>query len=307
MAERAIDTVGVRGQLRRLLRQQAAAPAGPWLHGEVARRLGERLALVKARPGHLLEWWGALGAADAVLREAYPQARRTVVEPDAHWAAWTRRERERPWWSARRWRQAPDVVLTQDDPLPPAAHGLVFANLALDGERDPPALFARWQATLAVDGFVMFSCFGPETLKELRPLYERLGFGPPGADFVDMHDLGDMLVHAGFADPVMDQERLTLTWASPGELLAELRSLGGNVAPRRAPGLRTPRWRARLERELEALRGPDGRLRLGFEIAYGHAFKAAPRAAVAAETRIGLQEMRDMVRANRPSAGDLPR
>ena len=67
-----------------------------------------------------------------------------------------------------------------------------------------------------------------------------------------MHDLGDMLVEAGFADPVMDQETITLTWPSGEALLAELRQLGGNVDPRRFAGLRTPRWRSRLAEALEA-------------------------------------------------------
>ena len=78
----------------------------------------------------------------------------------------------------------------------------------------------------------MFSCLGPGTLRELRALYQRLGWPAPTPDFIDMHDLGDMLVHAGFADPVMDQETLTLQLADmPQALLAELRSLGGNAAP----------------------------------------------------------------------------
>ncbi len=92
-----------------------------------------------------------------------------------------------------------------------------------------------------------------------------------------MHDLGDMLVQAGFADPVMDQETITLTWDSPQALLAELRSLGGNASPLRCAGLRTPRWRARLLRPWNERAGADGRLALAFEVVYGHAFKAAPR------------------------------
>ena len=96
----------------------------------------------------------------------------------------------------------------------------------------------------------MFSTFGPDTLAELRALYRELGWAAPAQAFVDMHDLGDMLVHAGFADPVMDQEHLTLHWPGPRELLAELRSLGGNLNPARHRGLRTPRWRSRLEAAL---------------------------------------------------------
>jgi malonyl-CoA O-methyltransferase len=159
---------------------------------------------------------------------------------------------------------------------------------------------ARWQRALAPDGFLMFSSFGPDTLRELRALYARLGWPAPTPAFVDMHDLGDMLVQAGFADPVMDQETLTLSWPTPQAMLAELRGLGGNIAPDRMAGLRTPRWRARLEAALQSLAGADGRLHASFEIAYGHAFKALPRAQAGAPTTVSLEEMRALVRSRRP-------
>ena len=99
-----------------------------------------------------------------------------------------------------------------------------------------------------------------------------------------------MLVHAGFADPVMDQEVLTLHWTDAHALLAELRTLGGNAAAVRHPGLRTPRWRERLLRELGSLAGADGKLSLSFEVAYGHAFRAPPRARPGEPTTVSLED-----------------
>jgi malonyl-CoA O-methyltransferase len=116
------------------------------------------------------------------------------------------------------------------------------------------------------------------------------------ADLVDMHDLGDMLVHAGFADPVMDQVALTLTWASPEALLTELRSLGSNAHPQRFAGLRTPRWRDRLHAALRERAGADGRISMTFEVVYGHAFKPPPRVKLRDEAHISLQDMKAMVR-----------
>ena len=115
-----------------------------------------------------------------------------------------------------------------------------------------------------------------------------------------VHDLGDMLVQAGFADPVMDQEILSLSWDSPQAFLRELRSLGANASPDRFPGLRTPRWRERLLAELARLAAPDGRIHMPFEVAYGHAFKAVPRAPLSAETTVSLDDMRAMVRTKAP-------
>ena len=128
----------------------------------------------------------------------------------------------------------------------------------------------------------------------------QLGWPPPAHEFTDMHDWGDMLVHAGFAEPVMDMERITLTWETPDRLLAELRELGANLHPARFPGLRGRGWRARLERELHAaLRTADGRLALTFEIVYGHALKPAPRMRVAPQSSVTLEDMRRALHGGR--------
>ena len=293
---RGLDDVAVHAALRRLAR----APQAPWLHAEVARRMAERLAIIRLKPELVLNWWGFLGAGSAVLQQACPHARHVTLEPTPALVERSAEAAKLPWWSARRWSPGVGAAQVQLElaALPSGAQ-LVWANMMLHAVQNPPALFARWQQALSVDGFVMFSCLGPGTLRELRALYQRLGWGPPTQGFVDMHDLGDMLVQAGFADPVMDQEVLTLQWDSPHALLAELRSLGGNAAPQRMPGLRTPRWRDRLLAALEALRGTDGKISLAFEVAYGHAFKAAPRLPVGEKTTVSLEAMRAMVRSSR--------
>jgi malonyl-CoA O-methyltransferase len=182
---------------------------------------------------------------------------------------------------------------------------LLWANMMLHwvDDLELPTLLSRWHASLGVDGFLMFACFGPDTLRSLQALYTAAGWGAAASPQRDMHDLGDALVHAGFADPVMDMEPLTLTWDSPEALLAELRTLGRNTAPQRQAGLRTPRWHAALRDRLnDSLRGPDGRLHLRFEIVYGHAFRPVARARVAAQTEISLDAMREMTRRRNPGA-----
>jgi malonyl-CoA O-methyltransferase len=180
---------------------------------------------------------------------------------------------------------------------------MLWANMALHQAAQPEELIARWHAALAVDGFLMFSCLGPDTVRELRAMYRALGWPPPGHEFTDMHDWGDMLVHAGFAEPVMDMERITLTWATPQRLLEELRELGANLHPGRFAALRGRHWRARLEKELaRALAGPDGRLQLTFEIVYGHALKPAPKVRMSAESSVSLRDMRELLRSGPSSA-----
>jgi malonyl-CoA O-methyltransferase len=297
-APRDVDAIA----LDRIVRRLARAGSAPWLHAEVARRMGERLAIVLRSPPAVADWWSRLGAGGEVLRAAYPDSRILAVEPAA-WPAPAPRPDgpRRGWWPWRRAEAGPARI--GDDAIGDAAVELLWANMMLHLVPDPQALLRRWHRALAVDGFLMFSTLGPGSLAALRALYARQGWRPPHAPFVDMHDLGDMLVEAGFADPVMDQETLTLTWADAAALLGELRALGGNAATGREPGLRTPRWRATLLRGLQTLAGPDGRPRLDLEIVYGHAFKAAPRPRVAPRTEVALTDLRAMVRGSRRGPG----
>ena len=295
-AARPFDPIATAAALRRLARQ----PSPPWLHGEVARRMEERLSIIRLKPERIVDWWSFLGAGSEVLERTYPKAHRIVVEPEPLLLARSRAATARPWWSLRgRGPARTEAVLDTDEPR--AGVQLVWANMMLHAVVDPPALFQRWERLLAIDGFVMFSCLGPGTLKELRELYRQLGWPSPTPDFIDMHDLGDMMVAAGFADPVMDQETLSLRWTDPEALLCELRTLGRNTRPGRPAGLRTPRWRDALLEALGSLRGPDGSIALSFEIAYGHAFKAAPRLRADQPTTVSLDDMRALVRSSKRS------
>ena len=287
--------------IARMLQRLSAAEQPPWLHGEVARRMAERLLAIRQPPATVMQWWGHLGASDAALRAAYPKARHLVVEPTAALAARSCKAHAAPWWTARRWGSPTEVLLEAD--AAPASAEMLWANMMLHAVADPPALLARWRRIVAAEGFVMFSTLGPDTLAELRLLYRELGWPPATPAFTDMHDLGDMLVQAGFADPVMDQERVVLTWATPEAMLMELRGLGSNLHPARFAGLRTPRWRARLLQQLrERCSGRDGRLAMGFEVVYGHAFNALPRAKVAPVTTLPVEDLRAMARARRRGA-----
>ena len=111
-----------------------------------------------------------------------------------------------------------------------------------------------------------------------------------------------MWVEAGFAEPVMDMERITLSFSTPQSLLAEMRTLGRNLSIARFRGLRTPAWRAALHEALRrGLADPndDGRLKLSFEVIYGHAFKPAPRFAAKPQTTIDLESLRRAAKGTR--------
>ena len=283
-------------------RWHESAPAlSPWLHEEVARRMEDRLQWIRQAPAAWCHWEAVRGGLEghALVSARYPKARCFVVET-------TRRGREaasqslsKPWWS--RWVGEQARLEMPDE----GAVQMLWANMALHMVADPQALMAQWHRALAVDGYLMFSCLGPDTAKELRAVYADMGWPPAGHAFTDMHDWGDMLVQAGFAEPVMDMERITLTFATPQRLLEELRELGCNLHPDRFAALRGRAWREQLYKALEQrlIDGSgSGQLSLTFEIIYGHAFKPAPRVRVSSSSAVSLNDMRAMLR-NGPARG----
>ena len=142
-----------------------------------------------------------------------------------------------PWW--RKWRQRPVTYTCQTE----AQADMVWCNMLLHQHANPLALMKSWRQSLHPQGFVMFSCLGPDSLGELREVYRQAGWPEPAHAFTDMHDWGDMLLQSGFASPIMDMERITLTYETPKRLLAELRELGRNLHVQRFAGLRGRRWR----------------------------------------------------------------
>ena len=282
-------------------RWHASAPApAPWLHEEVARRMEARLQWIRAAPTAWCHWDAVRGGLEghALLRQRYPDAQCFVTETAPQRQAHAAQALATPWWRAARWTGA----ATQFEQPPEGAVQMLWANMGLHMAADPQALFAQWQRALAVDGHVMFSCLGPATSRALRTLYAESGLPAPGHACTDMHDWGDMLVQAGFAEPVMDMERITLTFADAPRLLQELRGLGVNLHPQRFGALRGRAWHARLLQALtERLADPaqGGRLSVTFEIIYGHAFKPTPRVPVGQHSAVSLHDMRAMLRDGR--------
>ncbi len=282
---------------------KAASARSPWLHEEVGRRMEDRLQWIKLRPTRWAHWEPVRGGlqAHALLMRRYPGSECFVVENDAVHRRAAIRSIVKPWWNPHGWVAAP----ARFEMPPDTCVQMLWANMLLHDAPDPQALIAQWHRALATDGFLMFSCLGPDTLRELRGLYEALGWPNPGHEFTDMHDWGDMLVHAGFAEPVMDMEHITLTYETPARLLEDLRELGRNLHPGRFPALRGRRWRQQLEREIATrLADPrqQGRLALTFEIIYGHALKPAPRRPIQPETTLSLDEMRAALRERKRAA-----
>ena len=262
----------------------------------------ERLQWIKLAPPSWAHWEPLQGgiAVHAALSRRYPGASSFVVEPDARRSAAAARALHQPWWRRLRWQGAP----VRFEPPGDAAVQMLWSNMALHMARDPQALLQRWHRALEPEGFLMFSCLGPDTLRAVRDAWATAGWPPPAHAFTDMHDWGDMLVNNGFAEPVMDMERITLTFETPRRALEELRGLGRNLHLARFGALRGRAWHASML-EVLARSAPteSAGLALEFEVIYGHALKARPRIAVTSETSLTLDEMRRALQQGRLAPG----
>ncbi len=162
-------------------------------------------------------------------------------------------------------------------PLPAASVDLAWSNLALHCSGDPLPALKDLRRALKVGGLLMFSCYGPDTLRELKSAFAACDGAAHVHDFIDMHDLGDMLSLCGYAEPVMDMERITLTYADADALFTDLRATGQvNALAGRRRGLTGKNVFKAVRAEYSKLRR-DGSLPASFEIVYGHAWKAQPR------------------------------
>lgn len=281
LAPTPLDTRALRRQFDR---RAARFEQADFLLREVESRTLERLDVVKLQAADILDVGCGLGAGAAALSARWPEARVTAIDQSpAMVARAAGRVGERAGFLDQLKRvfgaaPARGVRLCAADahalPFADAGFDLVWSNLALHWFADPLRAIGEWRRVLRPQGLLMFSCLGVDSLAGLRAL------GVPTMRFHDMHDLGDALIHAGFAEPVMDMEKLVLTWASPERLLQDLHLLGGDARTGRPEHLASRAARSRALAALESLRPAPGQpLELELELVHGHAWAPRPRVA----------------------------
>ncbi len=234
----------------------------------------ERLPLVRLAPRRIVDVGCGRGEGLLALKRQYPDA--ALVGVDASLGA-VRRAREALAPPSRgffgrmlRPGVEPIAALVAGDaqalPLANGSVDLVWSNLALHWFESPQDALDEWYRVMRPGALLDFSFLGVDTFVELRALGART------MSFHDMHDIGDALMESGFSEPVMDMQRLTLSWRSPQALLDDVRALGGNALRGRFRGLLGRSARDEWLRAIESLRGSDGLIRCTVEIAFGHAW-----------------------------------
>lgn len=288
-------------RVSQLFADPQAVAGSQFLRREISQRMQDKLELVKIAPASVLDAGCGEGDDLAYLSQYFPKAQ--VLALDGSVAMLTlavQRQRESGGsverllgkWSANLLggRRNKNFICADFSrlPLATASVDVVWSNLALHWHPQPDVVFAEWRRVLRADGLLMFSCFGPDTLIELRAAFAAVDAYAHTLPFVDMHDFGDMLVKAGFSSPVMDMEKLTLTYQDPAALLADVRALGGNPLETRRHGLLGRRQYQRVLQALERQRNAEQRLPLSFEIIYGHAFRPVTRSLASGESIVRL-------------------
>jgi malonyl-CoA O-methyltransferase len=235
------------------------------LQAQIREQLLQRLELVRLRPQVVVDAGSGTGHASLALKRRYPQA--CVVALDLS-TQMLRESKRRQRWFRRFERVGGDAGRM---PFADGSVDLIFSNLMLQW-CNLDAAFGEVRRVLKPHGLFTFTTFGPDTLVELRRAWSSVDGQVHVNQFLDMHDIGDALVRAGLAEPVLDVERYTLTYPDALALMRDLKAIGAhNVAAGRPAGL-TGRGRlARMCAAYEAYRR-DGRLPATYEAVFGQAW-----------------------------------
>ncbi|WP_440026076.1 malonyl-ACP O-methyltransferase BioC [Chromobacterium amazonense] len=247
------------------------------LQREVSDRMAERLDYIKHQPAVILDAGAGTGYGAAHLRQRYPQAR--VIELDlAHAMLLASRERAREgdgllkklFKPSQPWQINADI---EKLPLADDSVDMIWSNLTIQWINVPDKMFAELRRVLKPDGLLMFSTLGPDTLFELRGAFAGIDGATHVNQFIDMHDIGDALMRAGFAEPVMDMEKIVLTYDDAKAVMRDLKAIGAhNATAGRGRGLMGKQAWRKVEEAYECHRR-DGKLPASYEVVYGHAWK----------------------------------
>lgn len=241
------------------------------LQREVANRLNERLDLIKISPDTILEVGSGTGYCSKLISQRYPKA--NYIALDMAHTMLTSARKKMPW--LKRLRKKNHWLCGDAEQLPLASNSvdLIISSLTIQWCTDLEKTFKDFYRCLKPGGLLMFTTFGPDTLKELRASWHSVDDYNHVNAFLDMHDVGDALLRPGFNDPVLDIEHITLTYKEVMQLMRELKAIGAhNVSLGRQQGLTGKGKLKKLFSAYEQFRN-DGVLPCSYEIVYGHAWK----------------------------------
>jgi len=267
-----LDSAGYAPDSAAVRRFQARAAAGysaaAHLSTLVGERLFERLDGLRFEPESVLDLGCGPGNGARLLAQRWPGAR--VLAVDAVRPMLDQVPPRLGWFGPKLQRLQADAARL---PLGESTVDLLFCNLVLHALEDLPGALNGFRRVLRPGGLLLISIYGRDTLRELREAGRRIGDVERVGRFADVQRLGDAMMRAGFAEPVLDTDWITVQYRDPGQLFAELKACGLSHAARaRSRGLTTPRRLAALRQSCETFRSADGTLLATWEIVYASAW-----------------------------------
>jgi malonyl-CoA O-methyltransferase len=239
------------------------------LQKEVASRLLERLDYIRLQPKAVLDLGCGTGVITADMLKRYPKA--DIVALDLALNMLKKTQQNTKGWFSKK----PSCVCADAERLPFSDNSfdLLVSNLMLQWSNDLQLVFNGFQRVIAPNGLLMFTTFGPDTLKEMRESWAVVDNIPHTSQFIDMHDIGDALLKAGFSDPVMDMEVITMTYDSVRDVMKDIKNIGAsNAVQGRSRGLMGKQRLKAFEIAYERFQQVDGCFPVTWEVLYGHAW-----------------------------------
>ncbi|GMR15983.1 MAG: malonyl-ACP O-methyltransferase BioC [Gammaproteobacteria bacterium] len=272
--EEILDIAEIDRRAMRAAFEKAASSydAAAVLQQEVANRLVERMDIMAMKPQSILDVGSGTGFVSQLIAERFPTAKITALDLAFNMLKQARNKRT----YKQRWNKQFCHVNAEVENLPfaDASVGVVISGLTLQWCQDLPKVFKEIKRVLAPGGLLLFSTFGPDTLKELRQSWAEVDDVPHVNAFADMHDVGDALMQSGFADPVMDMEMLTVTYNDVKTIMRDLKQIGAhNVMQGRSHNITGKNKLKKMIKSYEQFR-TDNVLPVTYEIVYGNAWIA---------------------------------
>ena len=255
------------------------------LQNEIGDRLMERLDYIRLQPRRILDLGAGTGMFTSALMKRYRKAdvvALDIAKPMLHCV------KQRAGWLRK-----PGCVCADSESLPfnDDSFDFIFSNLMLQWCTDLEATFVELRRVLSPGGLLMFTTFGPDTLMELRASWEAVDGYTHVNSFIDLHDVGDSLLHTKWAEPVMDSERITVTYRELRGLMQDLKHIGAhNVTSGRPRGLTGKRHLQQLVEAYEPFR-EDGVLPASYEVVYGHAWSPLNKHSAAGSNEVLLTDL----------------
>ncbi|GAA4357993.1 malonyl-ACP O-methyltransferase BioC [Kangiella marina] len=234
------------------------------------KRLFERLDYFKLAPKSIVDLGCGTGVFTRELSQRFPQAKVTGVDIAEGMIAWCKQQS-----------QSEDYLCADAMKLPFEDNSLdlIFSNLAIQWLEDLPQLFAELNRVLKPEGLLLFTTLGPDTLTELKQSFAAVDAYQHVNDFIDMHNVGDAMLHAKMLDPVVDAEPVVISYDKAIELMRDLKDIGAhNVNSRRSLGLMSPRKLKAVEKAYKQFALGNGQLPATYELVYGQAFGSEQKA-----------------------------